>query len=87
MEPDTTAGLPGEGSDELVKLDAMRRVRSQALERDTAVRIREARELLTTDPDDARDELKQLQQIVETSPDLDAVTRARLKAQLEMRIR
>ena len=87
MEPDTTAGLPGEGSDELVKLDAMRRVRSQALERDTAVRIREARELLTTDPDAARDELKQLQQIVETSPDLDAGTRARLKAQLEMRIR
>ena len=51
-----------EMTDELAELDAMRRVRAQQQERDAAVRIREARQLLTTDPDLARDELKQLQQ-------------------------
>jgi len=73
--------------DELEQIDAQRRVRGQLEERDAAVRIRAARQLLTTDPDQARDDLKQLQQEIRNSTDLDPAARERLSAQLEMRIR
>jgi len=75
------------GDDELQRIDAERRVRGQLEERDAAVRIRAARQLLTTDPDQARDDLKQLQQEIRSSTDLDPAARERLSAQLEMRIR
>ncbi|MFM7136592.1 MAG: hypothetical protein ACKO1M_05930, partial [Planctomycetota bacterium] len=78
---------PSGGDDELAELDRVRRVRAQLQEQDAAVRIRAARQLLTTDPDLARDQLKDLQQELRTSDDLDAGTRERLLAQLEMRIR
>jgi hypothetical protein len=72
---------------ELAELEAMRRVRAQALEQDTAVQLRESRNLLTTDPDLARERLKAIQERVRTDDDLDAGTRERLLAQLEMRVR
>ena len=78
---------PAGGDDELAELDRARRVRAEFLEQDAAVRIRAARQLLTTDPDLARDQLKAIQQELRTSDDLDAGTRERLLAQLEMRIR
>jgi hypothetical protein len=72
---------------ELAELDAMRRVRAQALEQDTAVQLRESRNLLATDPDLAREQLKAIQDRVRKDDDLDAGTRERLLAQLEMRVR
>lgn len=72
---------------ELAELDAARRVRAQSLEQETAVRLRDARTLLTTDPDLARERLKETQQAVRDSSDLDSGTRERLLAQIEMRIR
>ena len=88
--PSADSGRPSLGADdesELAELDQMRRVRAQNLEQDTAVRLRESRNLLVTDPDLAREQLKQLQQEVRESDDLDAGTRERLLAQVEMRIR
>ena len=73
--------------DELAEIDRARRVRGQLQEQDAAVRIRAARQLLTTDPDLAREQLKELQREIRESDDLDAGTRERLTAQLEMRIR
>ncbi|MGI9176387.1 MAG: hypothetical protein ACR2IT_00850, partial [Pirellulales bacterium] len=72
---------------ELDELEAMRRVRSQNLEQETAVKLRDARNLLTTDPDRARERLKEQQEVVRRNDDLDAGTRERLLAQIEMRIR
>ena len=83
----TDGPAPAGGDDELADLDRARRVRAEFLEQDAAVRIRAARQLLTTDPDLARDQLKAIQQELRTSDDLDAGTRERLLAQLEMRIR
>ncbi|NDC64292.1 MAG: hypothetical protein EBZ59_09995, partial [Planctomycetia bacterium] len=80
------AGREG-APEELAELQAMRRVRGQQLERETAVRIREARDLLPTDPDRARDLLKESQMLVSRSEDLDAADRNRLLSQLETRIR
>ncbi|MEX0688367.1 MAG: hypothetical protein WD072_06860, partial [Pirellulales bacterium] len=86
--PPPAAFPPGPaGDDELLQLDARRRIRAQQQEQDAAVRIRQSRQLLTTDPDQAREDLKQLQEEIRRSDDLDAGTRARLAAQLEMRIR
>ena len=78
---------PATADSELAELDAMRRVRAQGLEQDTAVKLREARNLLATDPDLARERLKEQQEIVRRSDDLDAGTRERLLAQIEMRVR
>jgi hypothetical protein len=72
---------------ELDELEAMRRVRSQNLEQETAVKLRDARNLLTSDPDRARERLKEQQEVVRRNDDLDAGTRERLLAQIEMRIR
>ncbi len=80
-------GLGAQDESELGELDQMRRVRAQSLEQDTAVRLRESRNLLATDPDLARDELKQLQDVIRKDDDLDPGTRERLLAQVEMRIR
>ena len=72
---------------ELAELEAMRRVRAQGLEQDTAVKLRAARNLLASDPDLARERLKEQQQVIDQSDDLDAGMRQRLLAQIEMRIR
>ncbi|MFM8413671.1 MAG: hypothetical protein ACKOCX_03005, partial [Planctomycetota bacterium] len=82
---DVPGGMPAD--DELAEVDRQRRVRAQALEQDAAVRIREARQMLSTDPDLARERLKELQQDIRRSEDLDPAARERLLAQLEMRIR
>jgi hypothetical protein len=84
--PEPLAAAASDGS-ELAEVEAMRRVRAQQIERETAVRIREARQLLATDPDRARDMLKESQLLVEKSDDLDPGSRDRLLRQLEMRIR
>jgi len=91
-QPAGTAALPeplpaGGNDDELLEVDRQRHVRGQLLERDAAVRTRAARELLTTNPDQAREELKALQQELRASQDLDPAPRERLLAQVEMRIR
>ncbi|MFM7290785.1 MAG: hypothetical protein ACKO6B_06090, partial [Planctomycetia bacterium] len=75
------------GSGELAELNAMRKVRAQQLEQETAVRLRNARHLMMTDPDQARVDLKDLQQAVNGSDDLDAAMRDRLARQIEMSIR
>ena len=74
-------------SNELAELNALRKVRAQQLEQETAVRLRNARHLMMTDPDQARTNLKDLQQAVNTSDDLDAAMRDRLSRQIEMSIR
>jgi hypothetical protein len=66
------------GSDELAEIGAMRKVRAQQLEQETAVRLRNARHLMMTDPDQSRVDLKNLQQAVNSSDDLDAAMRDRL---------
>ncbi len=75
------------GSDELADINALRKVRAQQLEQETAVRLRNARHLMMTDPDQARSDLKDLQQAVNSSDDLDAAMRDRLARQIEMSIR
>jgi hypothetical protein len=85
--PEPLAAPPASDGSELAEVEAMRRVRGQQLERETAVRIREARQLLATDPDRARDMLKESQLLIERSDDFDVGSRDRLLRQLEMRIR
>ena len=75
------------GSDELADINALRKVRAQQLEQETAVRLRNARHLMMTDPDQARTNLKDLQQAVHSADDLDAAMRDRLSRQIEMSIR
>jgi hypothetical protein len=92
LQPGAEAGqlpepLPAGRDDELLEIDRQRRVRGQVLAQDAAVRIRAARGLLTTDPDQARDELKALQLEIERSTDLEPAGRAKLLAEVEMRIR
>ncbi|NDC64865.1 MAG: hypothetical protein EBZ59_13000, partial [Planctomycetia bacterium] len=56
---------------ELGELAQMRRVRGQQLEQETAVRIREARQLLSSDPDGARSLLQRTLNEIRDSADLD----------------
>ena len=83
--------LPPSGADsnpdELAEINAMRKVRAQQLEQETAVRLRNARHMMMSDPDQARTDLKELQQYVNSSDDLDAAMRDRLARQIEMSIR
>jgi hypothetical protein len=79
--------VPDSGSDELADINALRKVRAQQMEQETAVRLRNARHLMMTDPDQARSNLKELQQAVNSSDDLDAAMRDRLSRQIEMSIR
>ncbi|MFM8952918.1 MAG: VWA domain-containing protein, partial [Planctomycetaceae bacterium] len=76
-----------EDDSDLDDTEAMREVRAQQLEQETAIRIRDARQLLSTDPDRARDLLKEAQQLVRDSADLAPGDRDRLLRQLEGRIR
>jgi hypothetical protein len=88
LPPDTR--LPAEldaDSNELAEVTALRKVRAQQLEQETAVRLRNARHLMMTNPDQARTDLKELQQAVNSSDDLDAAMRDRLARQIEMSIR
>ena len=80
-------GAPEDASDELADLAAMRKVRGQALQQDAAVRLRDIRKLMTTDPDAARLQLKELQREIRASEDLDAAARDRLDRQIEISIR
>jgi hypothetical protein len=79
--------LPTGNDAELAELNAMRKVRAERLEQETAVRLRNARQLLATDPDQARIDLKEAQDLVRKDDALDPETRERLLRQLEMRIR
>ena len=87
VPPATGDAAIDEAATELAEMQAMRRVAGQALERDVAVRIRDARQMLATDPDRARDLLKDAREVVARSTDLDAAARERLLAQIEMRVR
>ena len=72
---------------ELAEFNAMRKVRGQQLEQETAVRLRNARQLMSMDPDRARSELKDLQRAVLASDDLDPAMRDRLGRQIEISVR
>jgi len=72
---------------ELQEIENRRRIRSQLLERETAVGLRDARHLMATDPDAARINLKNLQQQVRASTDLDEAVRGRLERQIEISLR
>jgi len=73
--------------DELAEVNALRKVRAQQIEQETAVRLRNSRHLMMTDPDQARTDLKELQQAVNASDDLEPAMRDRLSRQIEMSIR
>ena len=79
--------VPDSVSGELADINALRKVRAQQLEQETAVRLRNARHLMMSDPDQSRSNLKDLQQAVNSSDDLDAALRDRLSRQIEMSIR
>jgi hypothetical protein len=72
---------------ELAEFNAMRRVRGQQLEQETAVRLRNARQLMAVDPDKSRSDLKDLQRAVLASDDLDPAMRDRLARQIEISVR
>ena len=95
-QPDAVETLPAETApaaepdadrSELAEQNAMRKVRAQQLEQETAVRLRNARHLMMTDPDQARVDLKELQQQVTNAEDLDPPMRDRLSRQIEMSVR
>ena len=73
--------------EELAEFNRLRKVRAQQLEQETAVRLRNARQLMAADPDQARTDLKDLQRSVQASDDLDAAMRDRLLRQIEVSIR
>jgi len=88
LPPAFSDAAPDAGADELADINAMRKVRAQQLEQETAVRLRNARHLMMTNPDQARSDLKELQQaVINSSDDLDAAMRDRLSRQIEMSIR
>ncbi|MEI6241572.1 MAG: hypothetical protein WCR51_14395, partial [Planctomycetia bacterium] len=72
---------------ELAEFNRLRKVRAQQLEQETAVRLRNARQLMAADPDQARTDLKDLQRSVQASDDLEAAMRDRLLRQIELSIR
>jgi tetratricopeptide (TPR) repeat protein len=78
--------IPPADTTELAELARMRRLRSQQLEQETAVQLRDARHLMMTDPDRARSTLKELQERIKGS-DLDPAMRDRLARQIDMSIR
>ena len=65
----------------------MKKVRAQQTEQEVAVRLRNARQTCTVDPDRTRVDLKELQRQVLSSEDLDTATRDRLCRQIEISIR
>jgi len=73
--------------EELAEFNRLRKVRAQQLEQETAVRLRNARQLMAADPDQARTDLKDLQRSVQASDDLDAAMRDRLLRQIEVSVR
>ena len=95
-EPDTVplAGDSDESplptDDASLEFERMRRVITQALEQETAVRLRDARKLMASDPEAAREGLKSLLLEIDTEfadARLPADVRERLARQVEMRIR
>ncbi|NDH93266.1 MAG: hypothetical protein EBZ13_01730 [Planctomycetia bacterium] len=85
--PGSVAGERSLTGSELQEIENRRRIRSQLLERETAVGLRDARHLMATDPDTARINLKALQQQVRASTDLDAAVQGRLERQIEVSLR
>jgi hypothetical protein len=73
--------------EELRDIENRQRIRGQMLEREIAVGLRDARHLMSADPDMARIELKNLQQQVRASGDLDEALRSRLTRQIEISLR
>ncbi|MFM8494447.1 MAG: hypothetical protein ACKOEM_02830 [Planctomycetia bacterium] len=73
--------------EELAEFNRLRKIRAQQLEQETAVRLRNARQLMAADPDQARTDLKDLQRSVQASDDLDAAMRDRLLRQIEISVR
>lgn len=80
------ATLPSSG-DQLANLAAMRQVRAQQLEEETAVRIREAKSMMASDSLGAKKFLTMCRADVEKSSDLDGATRQRLLDELDAQIR
>jgi hypothetical protein len=77
----------GEQQSELADFARLRKVRAQQMEQEVAVRLRNARQTCTVDPDRTRVDLKELQRQVLSSEDLDTATRDRLCRQIEISIR
>lgn len=73
--------------EELRDIENRQKIRSQLIEREVAVGLRNARHLMATDPNMARIELKNLQQQVRDSGDLDEALRSRLNRQIEISLR
>jgi hypothetical protein len=79
--------VPAASDDALAEETRMRRLRSQRLEQEMAVRLRNARHLMMADPDRARSDLKDMQAEVKASDDLEPALRERLVRQIEMSLR
>ena len=74
-------------AEELRGIENRQRIRAQVLEREIAVGLRNVRHLMAAEPDMARIELKNLQQQVRISVDLDETLRSRLNRQIEISLR
>ncbi len=96
--PEPVAPAAGTGNDgetlatddATFEFDRMRKVITQALEQETAVRLRDARKLMATDPEAAREGLKSLLLDIDAEfadARLPADVRERLARQIEMRVR
>ena len=82
------AAMFGEQADgELADLEANRRIQAQVQEQEAAVKLRAARQLLARDPEQAREDLKELRQSLGGNDSLDAAAKQRLLAQIDMKIR
>lgn len=80
----TKANDPSPDIDEVA---SMRKVRSEQFEQETAIRLRDARRIMATDPVKSRDDLKELLSEIGTSDDLSSETRNRLDRQIVAVIR
>ena len=81
-----SASSPDAQPSELEQINTLRKIRGQQLEQEIAVKLREARQLMASDPDQAKIDLKDTQRLL-ASDDLDPVLRDRLNRQIEISVR
>ena len=72
---------------ELAEINRLRKVRGQQIEQDIAVQLRDARQLMASDPGQSGSKLKELKRQAESESDLEVATRDRLVRQIEISLR
>ena len=86
-ETDPMTTKANDPSPDIDEVASMRKVRSEQFEQETAIRLRDARRIMATDPVKSRDDLKELLSEIGTSDDLSSETRNRLDRQIVAVIR